>query len=130
MPFDLVIDAEHRIVYSRAWGEFTEADVLAHRQQMKANPLFDSSSRQLADFSGVTRLAISAASVRALTSSDPWDSGSRRAFVASADVVFGMARMYATLLGDSRSNIAVFRRADEARRWLGLDEDQPQARPG
>ena len=130
MPFDLVIDAEHRIVYSRAWGEFTEADVLTHRQQLKANSLFDSSFRQLADFSGVTRLAISAASVRALTSSDPWDSGSRRAFVASADVVFGMARMYATLLGESRSNIAVFRRADEARRWLGLDEDQPQARPG
>lgn len=122
MPFDLVIDAEHRIVYSRAWGEFTEADVLAHRQKLNADPLFDSTFRQLADFSGVTRMAISAASIRALTSSDPWDSGSRRAFVASADVVFGMARMYAALLGDSRSNIAVFRRAEEARRWLCLDE--------
>lgn len=122
MPFDLVIDAEHRIVYRRAWGEFTEADVLAHRQKLNDDPLFDSTFRQLADFSGVTRMAISAASIRALTSSDPWDSGSRRAFVASADVVFGMARMYAALLGDSRSNIAVFRRAEEARRWLCLDE--------
>ncbi len=123
MPFDIVIDAEHRIVYSRAWGEFTEADVLAHRQHLKADPQFDSTFRQLADFSGVTRLAISATSIRALTSSDPWDSGSRRAYVASTDVVFGMTRMYATLLGESKSNIAVFRRAEEARRWLDVDED-------
>jgi hypothetical protein len=123
MPFDIVIDAEHRIVYSRAWGEFTEADVLAHRQHLKANPKFDSTFRQLADFSGVTRLAISATSIRALTSSDTWDRSSRRAFVASTDVVFGMARMYATLLGESKSNIAVFRRAEEARRWLRVDED-------
>ena len=123
MPFDVVIDTEHRIVFSRAWGEFTEADVLAHRQHLIANPQFDSTFRQLADFSGVTRLAISSSSVRAFTSSDPWDSEARRAFVASADVVFGMARMYASLLGESRSNIAVFRRAEEPERWLRVDED-------
>ena len=118
MPYDILIDAEHRIVYSRAWGEFTEADVLAHRQRLKADPQFDPTFRQLADFTGVTRLAISTASVKALTSLDPWHADSRRAFVASADVVFGMARMYAMLLGPSKSNIAVFRRAEEAERWL------------
>jgi hypothetical protein len=122
MAFDFVIDAENRIVYSRAWGEFTEADVLAHRQHLKANPQFDSTFRQMADFSGVTRMAISAASIRALTSSDPWGPEARRAYVASADVVFGMARMYAMLLGESKSNIAVFRRAEEAVKWLRVDE--------
>jgi hypothetical protein len=128
MPFEVIIDAEHRIVYSRAWGEFTQADVLAHRQHLIANPQFEATFRQLADFSGVTRLAISVTSIRALTSSDPSDSSSRRAFVASADVVFGMARMYAMLLGESRSNIAVSRRAEEAERWLRVDEDYPRAR--
>ena len=123
MPLDFVIDAEHRIVYSRAWGEFTEADVLAHRQRLKADPQFDNTFRQLADFSMVTRFAIPSTSVKALTSSDPWDSDARRAFFAPADVVFGMARMYEMLMGKYTSNIAVFRRAEEAERWLRIDED-------
>jgi len=121
MPMDYVIDAEHRIVYSRAWGEFTKADVLAHRKRLKADPRFDSTFRQLADFSGVTRFAISAASVKALTSSDPWDSEARRAFFAPADAVFGMARMYEMLMGKSTSNIGVFRRIEEAEKWLRVD---------
>ena len=121
MPFDFVIDAEHRIVYSRAWGEFTEADVLAHRQHLKANPQFDATFRQLADFSGVTRFTISATSVKALTSSDPWDSEARRAVFAPADAVFGMARMYEMLMCKSTSNIAVFRRFEEAEKWLRVD---------
>ena len=129
MPFDFVIDAEHRIVYSRGWGVFTKADVLAHRQRLKANPQFDATFRQLADFSGVTRFAISATSVKALTTSDPWDSDARRAFLAPADVVFGMARMYEMLMGKFTSNIAVFRRAEEAERWLRVEEDEPRARP-
>ena len=54
MPFDFVIDMKHRIVCSRAWGEFTEADVVAHRKHLKANPQIDPTFRQLADFSGVT----------------------------------------------------------------------------
>ena len=123
MPADYVIDAEHRIVYSRAWGEFTEADVLVHRQRLTADPQFDPTFRQLADFSGVTCLALTYASVNALTSSDPWHPEARRAFVAPADVVFGMARMYEMLLGEQKSNIAVFRRAEEAERWLHIDED-------
>ena len=129
MPFDFVIDAEHRIIYSRAWGVFTKADVLAHRQHLKANPQFDATFRQLADFSGVTRFAISATSVKALTTSDPWDSDARRAFLAPADAVFGMARMYEMLMGKFTSNIAVFRRAEEAERWLRVEENEPRARP-
>jgi hypothetical protein len=124
MPADYVIDAEHRIVYSRAWGELTEADVLVHRQRLKTDPRFDPAFRQLADFSGVTRLALTYASVNALASSDPWHFDARRAFVAPADVVFGMARMYEMLLGEQKSNIAVFRRAEEAERWLRIDEDR------
>ena len=121
MPFDFVIDSERRIVYSRAWGEFTEADVVAKRQRLKADPRFDPTFRQLADFSGVTRIAISTASIKALTSSDPWDSEARRAVFAPADAVFGMARMYEMLMCKSTSNIGVFRRFEEAEKWLRVD---------
>ncbi len=122
MPADYVIDAQNRIVHSRAWGEFTEADVHDHRKRLTTDPLFDSTFRQLADFSAVTRLSLTYASVHALTCTDPWDANSRRAFVAPADAVFGMARMYEMLLDGHKGNIAVFRRTEEAERWLRVDE--------
>ena len=47
-------------------------------------------------------------------------SGVRRAWVASADYQFGMARMYAIAAERQGQTIGVFRTRIEAEEWLGL----------
>ena len=45
----------------------------------------------------------------------------RTAFVADADVSFGMARMYATLAADSDTGFMVYRTLEEGDAWLGWE---------
>jgi hypothetical protein len=46
--------------------------------------------------------------------------GVRRAFVASADTAFGLARMFALRAESMGQTIHVFRDRDAAEAWLGL----------
>ncbi len=47
----------------------------------------------------------------------------RTAFIATSDVTFGMARMYATLAADADSGFMVYRTMDEGTAWLGWQRD-------
>ena len=45
----------------------------------------------------------------------------KTAFIAEADVAFGMARMYATLAAETDSGFMVYRTLPEGEAWLGWD---------
>jgi hypothetical protein len=52
----------------------------------------------------------------------PFDPSAKRAFVASEDLIFGLARMFQTFGGDRRPNFFVVRTLAEARKRLGLND--------
>ncbi len=52
----------------------------------------------------------------------------RTAFIASSDVSFGMARMYATLASDSDSGFMVYRTIEEGSAWLGWQRTSTEHR--
>lgn len=119
MPAYFKIDKEHRLVMSTISGVFTMAEALAHRENLRKHPDFDPSFSQLVDFTQVARLELKREDMQGLAQASIFSSDSRRAFVTSSDVVFGMARMFEALRDSIGENgIRVFRNLDEALDWV------------
>ena len=85
--------------------------------------------RELVDLSGIEEVQGSSSSLERNIQIDTANSeklaGMRSAIVAGTDLLYGFARMYQTLaeLRDSPLTVEVFRNVEEARKWLGLDDD-------
>jgi hypothetical protein len=120
VPVTYAIDPEKKLVLSRIWGPATESEVLEHNRQLRHDPLFDPSYQQLADMSGVTELLVPTSTVRETALDSFFSPGVRRAFVATGDGAFGMARMFALHAESLGQVVEVFRDRGEAERWLGL----------
>ena len=125
MPVYYQIDKPARIVHAEAYGKVTDAEVLAYQRRLRADPDFDSSYRELFDFTAVTPFWITPNGIRVFATNSPWEDGARRAFVARSDLAYGMLRMFQSLLELRDEQVSVFRTAKEA--WLWLEEDKKQS---
>jgi hypothetical protein len=120
MPASYSIDVGRKLVISRAWGALTNDDVREHARMLRADPLFDPAHRQLLDMSGITEDLVDIQTKREASENQIFSPGARRAWVASADYQFGMARMYSIAAERLGQTIGVFRSRSEAEEWLGL----------
>ena len=120
MPAKYLIDVERRLVISQAWGALTNDDVREHFQALRADPLFDPTYRQLVDMTGITEDLVDINTKRQESQNQIFVPGVRRAWVASGDYTFGMARMYAVAAESQGQTIGVFRARSDAEKWLGL----------
>ncbi len=120
MPVTYTIDPERKLVLSQIWGAATETEVLEHNRRLRGDPLFDPNYQQLADMSGVTEVLLSANTVKETARDSFFAPGVRRAFVASGDGTFGMARMFALHAESLGQVVQVFRDRRAAEEWLGL----------
>ncbi|MBI3880717.1 MAG: hypothetical protein HY301_11740 [Verrucomicrobia bacterium] len=128
MPGDFYIDAKLGVVFSKVTGVLTLADVLDHMERLVRHPDFRPEFNQLLDFREATNMALSNDEVRGLARKNIFSALSRRAFVVSSDLQFGLSRVFAThreLLGEG--GILVFREMQEALNWLALSS-VPDAR--
>lgn len=94
--------------------------MLDHNQRLRIDPLFDPNYRQLADMTGVTQVLVSAKTIAETAHDSFFSPGVRRAFVATGDGPFGMARMFALHAENLGQVIEVFRDRGAAEEWLGL----------
>jgi hypothetical protein len=120
MPATYSIDVERKLVISRAWGAITDDDVREHARVLRADPLFDPTYRQLVDMTGITKDLVDTNTKQESSHGQLFAPGVRRAWVASADYTFGMARMYSVTAERLGQTIGVFRTRSEAEKWLGL----------
>jgi hypothetical protein len=120
VPAKYLIDLERKLVISSAWGVVTDDDVREHNRALRADPLFDPRYRQLVDMSGITEDLVDIQTKREASENQIFSPGARRAWVASADYQFGMARMYSIAAERLGQSIGVFRSRSEAEEWLGL----------
>ena len=127
MPVKYRIDKLVVIVYAEARGRLTDVEALGYQRDVKADPRFNPAYREFLDCSEVRVFEVTPQGLRILASGSPWKDGAKRAFVAHADHAFGMLRMYQSLLDPRVQEVAVFRTASEARRWLELDEEVPRS---
>jgi hypothetical protein len=123
VPASYKIDKVRGVVLSHYSGHLTDDDILGHQRRLIADPEFDPTFRQLLDMREVEELAATAEGIRQLARGNPFVSGSRRAGVASRDVVFGMARMFEMMREQRGDEFRMFRSMDEALDWLDLEPD-------
>ena len=127
MPISYRIDPARSLVLTTVTGVVTDNDVLAHKRALASDPEYHPSMKELSDVRGVTDLEVTAEGIAVMAGfdreHDDTERGHRIALVASADVVYGMARMYQMNTVEADERVGVFRTLDEATRWLGIDED-------
>ena len=94
--------------------------MLGHQRTLRADPKFRPDMRQLADSRSVTDVQVTVKAIHALIAGNPFGKGARRAFCASTELVFGLARMFELGRINPADEFRVFRTMNEARAWLGL----------
>lgn len=124
MPVRHAIDDERDLLHTVFAGEFTDDDIRAHFMALRANPRFHRMMRELVDLRGVTDVLVSSATLNASAHWLLYAPEARRAVLAPTDLLFGLARMYQTHLGEvGASQFGPFRELAPALRWLGLSDE-------
>ena len=105
-------------------GELTDEDLRSHLSEVRANPRFHRLMRELIDLRDVTDVLVSS---KMMSASAHWllhAPEARRALVAPTDLLFGLARMYQTHLGDiGAAQLGVFRELGPALQWIGVEDE-------
>ncbi|MGB6897293.1 MAG: hypothetical protein WBE12_01775 [Candidatus Acidiferrum sp.] len=119
MPAFYKIDKERRLVLSSGTGVFNKEAAQAHQERLLADPEFDPSYSQLRDFTHVTQIDLTAADIQQLALRNIFSPESRRAFLVTNDLAFGLARMFEILRESAgERGIGVFRNLEEALDWV------------
>ena len=105
---------------SRLSGTVTETEVREHNRTLRTDPDFNPSYRQLIDCTGLTEILVSTPTINAISHDQFFAPGTRRAFIATTDAAFGLARMFALQAEGSGQTIEVFRERRLAEEWLGI----------
>ena len=125
MPAEYLIDRTLGVVFSRAWGALTNADLLEHQRRLGQDPEFEPSLHQLFDFEDVTDVKVTALGIRVLAQRTLFGAGARRAFTVSpgAMAMYGLMRMFQILTSEHPDELRVhFDHINGARRWLGIPD--------
>ena len=96
----------------------TEEELREHGRLLRNDPEFQPDFRQLLDMSDTTEIRVGSEMVRDAARNQFFAPGVRRALVATSDVAFGMARMYAIASEHAGQTIEVFRDMNAAEAWL------------
>lgn len=122
MPMSYRIDRERGLVITEAWGVLTDADILAHKDNLLKDRDFDPNMPQLSDIQRIERLDVTSAGVKAMVEHDAANADRRdghcMVLVVPRDEVFGMARMYQLMGSGGNGRVQVFRTMEEADAWL------------
>jgi hypothetical protein len=120
MGMSYKIDQERRLVITRGWGELTTHELADVMSQILLDPRFDPSYRSLGDLRDVTSIAVDTLATAQTATSPLFADGTRRAIVATSDVAYGMARMFAAYSERTGHQVCVFRDMASAEAWLEL----------
>lgn len=127
MPISYRVDADRRWVMTTASGVLTDQDILGHKAALADDAAVTHPIHELSDVSGIERLEVTPAGVRAMVAHDERSITQgvrhRLALVVPKTEVYGMARMY-QMMSRSDPSIGVFRDVTEAAQWLATDQRQ------
>ncbi len=120
MPTSYELDENLSLVRSQAWGLLTDEESSEHYASIQADPKFKPHFRQLCDLRLLDEIDTSASALRQLARLRVFAPGVRRAFVAPADLHFGLARMLQVFCEQEGTEVGVFRTVPEAEAWLDI----------
>lgn len=121
MPVEYKIDKILGIVFSAAHGIVTDKEAYSHQDKLRNDLGFDPGFPQLFDFTSVAQAELSIDAIHYLAERNPFGLGSKRAFVAPSDLMYGLSRMFQVLTIEHQDELSVFRDMHEARNYLSLE---------
>ena len=126
MPYTLEVDIGRQRVLFEATGSFPQVEALSAIHAMVGHPEFRPGFDALVDLTAVEDIPLSGADIRQKVRVDtdlmPKLGSARWAFVATRDVVYGLARMYQVLMEGTSIEVQTFRDLEMAEAWL---DDRP-----
>ncbi len=123
MPFEYEFRTELRQLRIRWSGDVDDADLLTADQELRAHPEFDPDFDVLVDFSAASSREVSRSGILQVVARPPaMSSKSRRVFVVSDDLGFGLGRMFEQLRGVDTGETLICRDLGEAERWLARED--------
>ncbi len=130
MPLAYRIDVARGVVFTYGSGVLTDEDVLGFKNRLAKDPDFRPDMVELSDIRDVVELRVTPAGIARMLDADRREErtrGARLAILASDDLAYGMARMYAqrATIQEEDPRVGIFRNEAEARAWLGLTDDAP-----
>ncbi len=118
MPISYSINSKKQTVYSKFFGHVTNAEIIAHQDELNRDRKFDPEMKELMDCTCEVSVEHKVPNVMRLVESSPWGSGSRRAVIAPDPLVFGRSKLFQAYISVEHGNISVFRGKDKAMKWL------------
>jgi hypothetical protein len=112
------IDRTRHLVQIRLFGKVSIADLQDLQRRVGLDPAFAPDLHTLTDLSEVTEVDVESFAIAAAASTPLFALGVRRAIVAPTDLLFGLARMYASHAERGGGQIHVFRDRAAAEGWL------------
>lgn len=123
MAVTYVIDSNAQLVLMTATGPTSTSDIADVQRRLREDPHFQPTFNQLFDFRNATPTDVHNRQVEALLESSPSAPSSRRAYVVSPGVSYGMARMAAAMAEYQKRMVRVFLSMDAARAWVMTGEE-------
>lgn len=120
MSMSYKIDQERRVVLTRAWGVLSTQELVEVTSRILLDPRFDPTYRSLGDLRDVTDITVDALHTAHMAATPLFALDTRRAIVATSDVAYGMARMFAAYAERNGQEVRIFREMAEAEEWLEL----------
>ncbi len=121
MAISYLIDRDNRVVFTRISDMLDWPTLRRYLKTLGEDPQFDPRFRALVDMTEMTGTSVEAAEVRLAAHDQPYHKDSRRAFVVTNDLVYGMLRMYAVYSESLLFEVSIFRDLQSALDWLPLD---------
>ena len=112
------IDTAQRRVFTEGAGVLTDAEMLAHPQELLSDSDFDPSFDQIVDATTFSRLDVTTDAIMTLAEHSPFLPTSRRALVIESDMQFGLARQYLLFVDGDMKRLHAFRTMEDAEAWL------------
>jgi hypothetical protein len=122
MSLQFDFDLTHKVIRARVDGIVTDESLKKYYASMSRYGRLSPTFSGICDMSGVSFLAISSDTMRALAKLPPAvpDPDIPRCIVAGSPAMFGMARMFELEAGETRPNLHVVRTEREAFAILGI----------
>ena len=119
MPVSYTVDPSRGLVMTSVEGAVTPEEMFAYHDALRADPAFSSTFDSVTEYAEGSAFEGSPADIRRLVEGLPFNPGTRRAYVATVDLHFGLSRMAQVFAESKGVEVGVFRDRTEALRWLG-----------
>lgn len=119
MPASVTVDDNAQLVTVRGWGVLLMEELVEAQRQISEAPAFKPHFRELLDFVDVRESRLTPSGLHKMAATTPFNLDAPRAIVADSDVLNGLFLMYGVFSGSGSSRWRIFRRREDALKWLG-----------